>query len=208
MDSAIVDECIALIAPDAQHEAECRRQIERHVDMMRWFNLPKSKLECRDALWKLKLKLRPVGRKADRETLLRFADALADAAVQLNEPLCGPYLSRRLPTFDAAKFSKELETLVTIAREVAGSMHLEHGRPVNMSKSIAAWSAEELIETWGTKPPTLTIDGPYYRLASILYGAGTGEHGVDLSRQCKETSRQTHPARAKARLAQRQAKDE
>jgi hypothetical protein len=182
--SAIVDECIALIAPDAQHEPECRRQIERGIDMICWLYSPKSKVPL-SMLRELKLK--PVGRKADREALLRFADALEEAAMQLDK--CGLYLSLRLPAFDAARFSKELKTLVTTAREVADSMHLPHGRSLNTLKLMTAFHAQNLIEDYAIKPATLTIGGPYYELASVLYGAVTGERDADLSRQCKEASR-------------------
>jgi hypothetical protein len=199
--SAIVDECIALIAPDAQHETECRRQIELMITLLYRVKTPKieppsellekEKEKQRARLMNLEL---TAGRKVDREALLRFADALADAAAQLNETHCGFYLSLQhlqLPTFDAAKFSKQLETLVTVAREVANSMHVERGRPFDTLKYAMAGWAKRLIEDHGTKPPTLTIGGPYYELASVLYRAGTGKHAADLSRHCKLVARST-----------------
>jgi hypothetical protein len=167
--SAIIDECIALIAPAAQHETECRRQIEIH-DVLSWIRRAGTT---------------PAARKADREALLRFADALADAAALLNETRCGHYLSLELHAFDAASTSKELETLVTAAREAAGNMDVKGGMPRNYKKLAAAYWAHQLIKHYGSKRPTLTDGGSYYQLASVLYGAATGEHGVDLSRQCK-----------------------
>jgi hypothetical protein len=140
-----------------------------------------------------------VGQKVHREALLRFADALADAAAQL--PHCGwildvPDLELQLPNpfyprFHADEFSKQLEILVTVAREMANSMHVQRGRPFDTLKNgTAAW-AKYLIEKYGTKPLTLTIGGPYYELASVIHRAGTGEHATDLSRHCKLVARRT-----------------
>jgi hypothetical protein len=130
------------------------------------------------------MKLGPT-RKADREALLRFAEALADAMAQLNETRCGHYLSVLLPGFNAAKFSKELVAPAITALQTARNMHLKGRNPFNKLKLSAASFASQLIEGYGIKPPTLTIGGPYYELASVLYGAATGEHEADLSRQCK-----------------------
>jgi hypothetical protein len=197
---AIVDECIALIAPDAQHETECRRWIGNTIDTLCWLNTPKIEPppELLELLGKedneedrrewfytlMRMKLLPVS-KTDHEALLTFAKALVVAVEQLNETRCRHFLSLRLPAFDAAKFSKELETLVIAAVEVADSIHLHGSMPVNVSKLRAASFAKSLIEVYGSKPPTLTIGGPYYELASVLHGAATGEHEADLSRQCK-----------------------
>jgi hypothetical protein len=190
MERSVVDKCIALIVP-GQHETFCRRALERWINVLCWLNENEEYRREQHYVW--------MGittpRKADREALLRLADALADAAEQLNETPCGSYLSLQLPTFDAAKFSKELETVVSLAREVAGSMHVKGGMPFNKFKLVTAFFAQTLMEVYGPKPPTLTIGGPYYELASVLYGAATGEHGADLSRQCKETSRRFPPAR-------------
>jgi hypothetical protein len=196
--SAIVDECIALIAPDAQHETECRRQIGHKINVLCWLDTPKiepppellgkedNEENRREWFALMTLKLTPAP-KADREALLRFVDALAaltDAVAQLNETRSGHFLlSLLLPAFDAVKFSKELETLVTIALK-NGRQH-KGGMPFNKLKLGAACCASLLIEDYGTKPPTLTIGGPYYELASVLYGAATGEREADLSRHCK-----------------------
>jgi hypothetical protein len=207
MDFAIVDECIALIAPDAQHEAECRRQVEAIIARMDRLKIPKtepsSELEKEKERARLINKVkRTRGRKADREALLRFADALADAVAQLNETSCGFFLDLQrleippfdvaaLPAFDSVEFSKQLETLTTVAREIANGMLVKDGKPSDTLKNTVADWAKQLIENHGTKPPTLTIGGPYYQLASVLYGAATGEHAADLSWHCRLVARRT-----------------
>jgi len=193
--SAIVDECIALIAPDAQHGTECRWRIENDINVLCWLNTPKiespselleevneeDRRECFFAL--MEMKLTPT--RADREALRRFAEALMDALTALSEARCVHYLSVLLPAFNAAKFSKELLRPIIAAKHAARGMRLKDGKPFNKLKLDAACFANQLIEDFGTKPPTLTIGGPYYELASVLYGAATGEHEADLSRQCK-----------------------
>jgi hypothetical protein len=58
------------------------------------------------------------------------------------------------------------------------------GRP-NYRKQAAAWTAHLLMRQFGQKRPTLTVGGPFFHLASVLYEAATGEPDVDLSRQCR-----------------------
>jgi hypothetical protein len=199
---AIVDECIALIAPDAQHEAECRHWIENTIDVLCWFNTPEiepppkllellgkneeDRREWSDTL--MKTKLLPV-LKTDHEALQRFAQGLVVAVRQLEETRCRHFLFLRLSSFDAAKVLEELKTLVVAAMDVANHIQLHGSMPVNIPKLTAATLAKTLIETHGSKRPTLTDGGPYYRLASILYSAATGEHEVDLSRQCRRALR-------------------
>jgi hypothetical protein len=200
---AIVDECIALVAPDAQYEAECRHDIECMIKLQS--RIKNRKIEApSELLEKEKERARlmyptAMGRKVHHEALLRFADALADAAAQL--PHCGwildvPDLELQLPNpfhprFHADEFSKQLEILVTVARGMANNMRVQRGRPRDSHKEVVAGWARYLINKYGTKPLTLTIDGPYYELASVLYRAGTGEHEADLSRHCKLVARRT-----------------
>jgi hypothetical protein len=207
--SAIIDECIALIAPDAPRETECRHMIECTIKLLCMHNTPDNeplplgmlstvkdseKNQRAFMLGKLKLKiLQPA--KADREALLRFAAALADAAAELRESSCWHYLFLQLPGFDASKFLNELEALVTAAVEAADRMHIKGGKRLNAFKLMTAVHAALLIEIFGAKSPTLTVGGPYYELASILYGAATGEPSADLSRHCK-----TWLASAKGRI--------
>jgi hypothetical protein len=60
-------------------------------------------------------------------------------------------------------------------------------RPRHPTKEAAAACASDLLRAYAAKGPTMTTDGPYLRLAALLYEYASGESGTDLSKV-----RQTH----------------
>jgi hypothetical protein len=56
------------------------------------------------------------------------------------------------------------------------------------SKVYAALSAFDLLQKAG-KRATLYEGGDFFKLASLLFELGTGEHGVDLRRPCEQALR-------------------
>jgi hypothetical protein len=57
-------------------------------------------------------------------------------------------------------------------------------RPKPLSKMAAASFACSLMENYSSFPPTLTKGGRYFRVASLMYEAATGEQNADLTRYC------------------------
>jgi hypothetical protein len=73
------------------------------------------------------------------------------------------------------------------ARELAQSFrnaYVGTRRPPKIDKLFAATEACKLLVRYG-KRPTLTADGPFLRLASIIYEGATAVPNVDLERQCR-----------------------
>lgn len=68
-------------------------------------------------------------------------------------------------------------------------------RPSNMLKRFCALFAFDLIERFGGERATLTIDGPFFRLASVLYEAAAGTRDANLERACRLVFRSSHQAR-------------
>jgi len=86
-------------------------------------------------------------------------------------------------------FRESLSSLIDLAESVADRIVVKKGsRGTDFTKLNAASSAHQLLTKFGQKPPTLTTDGPYYRLASSLYESATGKPCMDLSRQCRKVS--------------------
>lgn len=59
------------------------------------------------------------------------------------------------------------------------------GPPGNELKQHAALYAYMQLSLYSAKKPTLSIDGPFFRLASIIYEGATRDADCDLQRQCR-----------------------
>jgi hypothetical protein len=59
------------------------------------------------------------------------------------------------------------------------------GRRVDVIKLSAARGAYGLLFIYADRPATLTPDGSFFQLASVLYEGATGKAGVDLEHQCR-----------------------
>lgn len=59
------------------------------------------------------------------------------------------------------------------------------GRHQDLTKLNIAQHAYDLLEEYASKKPNLTVEGPFYQLASVLYEAATGEQESDLQRPCR-----------------------
>ena len=63
------------------------------------------------------------------------------------------------------------------------------------TKNVAAFAASTLPRLTGT-PPTKTVNGPFYELASLLYEGATGIEGADLQRSCRSYLSQQNVAQS------------
>ena len=52
------------------------------------------------------------------------------------------------------------------------------------AKLQAALNAREVISKWFKERPTKTVNGTFYKLASVIYEGGTGKAEADLQRFC------------------------
>jgi hypothetical protein len=97
-----------------------------------------------------------------------------------------PLARERLSTFQAtmAKVSERAGKYVNYPESYLAAGPGELAKRVDGRKRHAANCAYDLLMRFG-KPPTLSPDGPFYTLASILYEAfsGIAERGVE--RQCR-----------------------
>lgn len=94
------------------------------------------------------------------------------------------------PRHDA--FVAQLERVGRNAAVLRNSTLVKPGSKVwDDTKGQSARFARDLIKEFGCdgRPPPLTIGGPYFTLASILYEGGTGKADEDLSQYCRNPDR-------------------
>ena len=84
--------------------------------------------------------------------------------------------------------------LASIAKDAERNMAARRTRPADMLKRFCAQSAFSLIAEFSARPPTLTADGPFLQLATVLYEAVTGVRDANIERACRVIFR-SDPAR-------------
>ena len=53
-------------------------------------------------------------------------------------------------------------------------------------KSSAAEKAYQILSKYSSSPPTTTVEGAFFKLASVLYEGATGIAGVGMDHQCRK----------------------
>ena len=87
-------------------------------------------------------------------------------------------------------FLEELDQLIDAAKFHHDALVVRPGsRQWDMVKAMAAKYADELLRSFGDKPPTKTEGGAFYMLASLLYRGATGATGVNLQQYCRDLDR-------------------
>ena len=92
-----------------------------------------------------------------------------------------------------------LETTASLANQEIRDFKAQRA-PSEPVKYFAAMFAFALIKFFSIRAPTLTTDGPFFRLATYLYEAATAIPDQNLERQCR---REFHKRREMPVLAER-----
>jgi hypothetical protein len=187
-----IERAMELIAPPADREQRCRERLSRYVEDIARDTLPicageeRTQLEdAAKALQKALKALKRLPRERQRWLLppikragpgpLRLQDLISDP---ISEDL---RLAIFLNELEYTAISAELQAM---RRKVPRS----GGRP-DYRKQAAAMYALLLLVQFGRKRPTLTADGCFFNLASVLYEAATGKPDIDLSWHCQQVYR-------------------
>jgi hypothetical protein len=186
--SEIVARCLELIGPARDKKRACRADIVRSIN---WVEiLHKSQKPS----W--------YASSSEKRQLKKLADALDKASRTLKDIECWYILFRQfgkpspelryarpVVVVDRQEYEKFCDVLSSIkaqAKERANNLVVHKGGPlVDLVKLNAAGNALQLLLDFGASPPTQTIGGPFYELASLLYEGATDKEGRDLSRSCK-----------------------
>jgi hypothetical protein len=196
--SEIVTRCLELIRPVPEKERACRADIVASID---WLKLMRAS----------PTEVRWGALSAEHRQLLKLVNALRTATKILKEIDCWAVLFKkfwhppepdfpRAPVVDRIEYDQFCDTLESIraqAKKTADNLQIHRGGPVlDLIKLNAAGNSFHLLKDFGAVPPTQTIGGHFYELASTLYEAATGKVGLDLSHSCKRFIKE----RAKGRM--------
>jgi hypothetical protein len=94
-------------------------------------------------------------------------------------------------------FLKRLDDGIKAAQLHHDVLVVPHGSKQRDGVALAAAGhAGELLQTFSAEAPTLTRGGPFFRLASLLYEAGTGKTDANLEKYCREQFKRLSLGRA------------
>ena len=179
--AAAINRCLEIIAPAADHRGACRQQVAMTLDLLatRDFEFYGVAFE----------------RKHNRE-LGKIVHVLGYAAMVME---AYPHLelleADRDGSPDITEWARLTGRIASIAERAKEQLAAQPRRtkPPDDFKRLCAEYAFDLIKTFGTRRPTLTDGGAFYRLAAVLHAATIGgdpwkEDG--LERACRAVSGQ------------------
>ena len=173
IDPDLIKKALEIIAPNEKRKSLCHSELVFKI----WHHRDWNRLNTESVgnkkriLGKLKSALHKV-KKAITELPPSLRHNLFSFKIKLRDNLdYGDNFS---------EFCIELETLADGVDHNLGYRR----RKFNYKKRDAAFLARELMMEHGRRPTT-TVEGPFFRLASILHEAITGESEENLDRQCR-----------------------
>jgi hypothetical protein len=194
--SELIQRALGEIDPAPNHAKECKNKISEIIVL--------EPTEMYNAVVQTWL---ATANKGERRELRKIARALRKAVTTLtcfspqwqeilfvvqSRRVLGAVIGEEGITWpDARERAEVFSALLTkVAERAEQYASLDMGfflgeRRADAQKRYAANCAFDLMVKFGRKPPTLTPDGPYYTLASILYESFTGLDNENLERQCR-----------------------
>lgn len=182
----VIPQCLEIIAPRPEDHDDCRKLVidtiigltiltlGKREPLPRHERLSKISVSLRRAVPAL-CELKEIVEAAGRQTGRSDDDlrkALGNAISDLNI---------------FADCADEIAQILERVRDEHGGR--QHGPRPNFGKTLCAAIALRLLERFGVAV-TETADGPYYRLAALLYEGVFGVRDQSLERQCRRIFRQ------------------
>jgi hypothetical protein len=182
----LVKRCLDYIRPVPPEHDWCRAEICEMVMFLRFAH------ECPDAM-------RFGPSVASKDELFEIASTSVRLAALLGGGQWLPGLVSGHPQLIGA-FKKQLrdvcqylEAMACVAAREARGIRTRRA-PAEPAKALAAMFAFALLTFFSDRPPTLTSEGPFYRLTADLYEAATGLRDQNLERHCRREFRSQRPA--------------
>ena len=210
--SAALLSCLEIIAPKADQRQSCCLQIAYCFEQCRTQLVPLGGVggaKARQEMFESARVLRSAAKLMQNKPFLnsltgkafaddewaRTSERLALAASRL-EPIRGGLnafkqtdewkrLSERFQSFVRERYTDNEIVRMIESLEYDQSVKKKQTKPPDLLKRNYAMVAHWLLHRFSAHRPTLSIDGPFYRLASALYEAVTRKTGISLERQCK-----------------------
>jgi hypothetical protein len=196
--SSLVEEMIKLIRPDPGCEARCRKEIGEGITRIE--RAHKEKLGVDPPVAEIKAQMAQLHGALEKVGLLvsqlnslartiLFYDGRRDYPEGFSREECMEYDHEwRGGALNSAEFAREVGYLTKRTGEFANAFESPKAAPRRSEARVrASQAAYLLIAGFASSPPTLTKRGRFFRLASMLFEAATGERQADLTRDCRKT---------------------
>jgi hypothetical protein len=183
---AIIDRALKLIAPKPEQKETCVAMIEEHVAVLGRAYLAQG---AGPSPGKLKKQFKDIA--ADLRRIKQSLESSTYAPALLWKTACGDADSAdesgQAKNLPAKAFLGELDRLIAAAEFLHGAIVVRPGaRRWDNVKAVTASLAAKLLTTFSARPLlTASRGGAFYRLATLLYEAVTGEV-VSLEQYCRD----------------------
>lgn len=182
---------LALIAPPGDRQQWCREALGQYTKMIADANKPPATRETKAQLSatakSLRVALETIKKLPRSEQRRLLPDRARSSERIKTSSIMDLIADDGLTDLSLELFLNELA--LAAANAEIRSMRLRvprsGGRP-NYRKQAAAELALLLLVRFD-RQPTLTPDGPFFNLASVLYEAATGRKDANLERQCRDS---------------------
>jgi hypothetical protein len=178
-DSEVVTRAVEIICPSQGHELFCRTMLAIQMD------------SCSNIARRIWLYTWGVFRLSHIAKGIDDRYRAFEELTHLGINIPGEEDIRSLVGNESQRIRRLVDEFQTMLQEEKGG---KRGRPPDPAKLAAA----EHAWTWLTdvgKRPTLTADGDFFRLASIIYEGATNKKDIDLEGQCKTVLQRHRPPR-------------
>ena len=168
---ALIDHAMAEIEPAKERKDACRQDIEKAlqiVDVVRMLD---------DA---------PTPGKF-RERVKSLSDSLYKTRIALTQLSYAPAITSLI---DKDRFLKDIERLILTCETTINGLQVSKGSRVwDAVKYTSALQASIILNEFAPSRRSLSKDGHFFRLASIIYEIASGEQEKDLSAYCENLDR-------------------
>jgi hypothetical protein len=178
--SEIIERALRLISVSSDDEESCREHLASSIAMSKVCYSVEDLIKPGGAI---KMELDTLAKSIKKTARLMEELSCESIAILFGEVAAG-LVSDGRKSFGALYLL--FEGLAQLVEDKMAHVPVRKGAPKSdASKLRAAGCAYLSLTRFGGTPPTLTVGGPYYELASVLYEAITGKKSIDLQRQCK-----------------------
>jgi hypothetical protein len=183
---AALDRALWLIKPKPEQQTACVAMIKERVGVLRRAYLAQS---AAPSPGDLKKQLKNIA--ADLNHTRQLLEPSTYAPALLWRTALGDAdradKSGHAKNLPAKAFLGDLDRLIAAAEFLHGALVVRPGaRRWDNIKAVTARLAAKLLTTFSAEPIAASRGGAFYRLATVLHEAVTGENGVSLEQYCRD----------------------
>jgi hypothetical protein len=189
-----VDDAVELIGPKPNQRPLCWQQTEERIGRL---IVIASRLDKIPSPGILRKELDEIARDLEKfKKALRQYSKVSVALLYTNNAILSQFRrqSEILTYFSRAAAKQkilfeEIDSLIEAAVRHSKNLVVPPGsRRYDHVKASAALYSDQLMRSFGSAPPTKTVDGAFYRLAALLHKTATGKD-ANIEQYCREVGR-------------------